>query len=388
MATEHRPRPAAAVAATGTGPGTLLLLAAACACLASGCAVRLDLPLAIPGRARPALPDTCIVSPPVMRNEPDYARDLWSVYACGRLGQGAIAADLQRALQNELISQSVFAQVRGAADHGDTSPGASDWVLETELRDLKLAVQPEGYAFILPTSLLALPPVGLPTLPLREGGVIDASCRLVRVSDGGTVASYGGPMELPKELQWGGFWDHGQMTRHYRRLVLALAREAVNGLRTQLLAAAGTRGSVPTAPERGASVAPTALVAVWPLRPGPSIDPAVIEPLTESLRASLINSGRFRVIARDEMERVLAQQQIRPTVACDTTDCAVEYGQALSADKIVVGTVSKIGATHQIVLKLVTVESGQIGRAGQAQGSGPEDVLLQLVRDAASELTR
>jgi len=88
------------------------------------------------------------------------------------------------------------------------------------------------------------------------------------------------------------------------------------------------------------------------------------------------------------MEKVMKEQEIALSTACDSTDCAVEYGQILSVEKIVVGTVGKLGDTYQIVLKLIDVDTGNVERSGKAQGTGKEDVLLKLVEDAVPKLVR
>lgn len=132
---------------------------------------------------------------------------------------------------------------------------------------------------------------------------------------------------------------------------------------------------------------PPAATAVWELTPLAGVPADSVEALTETLRAALLKTGRFSIIARGEMEKVLRGQDVALSAACDTTDCAVEYGQLLSVEKIVVGSVARIGNTHQVVLKLVAVGDGRVERVGTQRGPGGDEVLFELVDLAAKDLS-
>jgi hypothetical protein len=109
-------------------------------------------------------------------------------------------------------------------------------------------------------------------------------------------------------------------------------------------------------------------------------------PLTDALRATLLKTGRFSIIARGDMARVLQEQEVVISTACDTTDCAVEYGQLLSVEKIVVGSIGKVGNTYQVAVKLIAVRTGKIEGIGTTQGEGGEEALFKLVDLAARDL--
>lgn len=131
---------------------------------------------------------------------------------------------------------------------------------------------------------------------------------------------------------------------------------------------------------------PGTRIAVWPLKAQVGVEPQTMLPLTDSVRDTLVNSGQFALLARDEMERILAEQGVSISSSCDTTSCAVEYGQSLSVEKVVVGSVSRVGETYQVILRLVNVTSAREERSGKAQRAGSADVLLQLVEEAAKKL--
>lgn len=127
-------------------------------------------------------------------------------------------------------------------------------------------------------------------------------------------------------------------------------------------------------------------LAVWQLTVlgGVPNDAAML--LTEKLRVVLQKSGWYSVIDRQLMEKVMKEQQVELSRTCDTTDCAVEYGQYLSASKVAVGSVGRVGATCQVVLKIIDVQSGKPERVGQAEATGGDEVVLGLAQQAVADL--
>jgi curli biogenesis system outer membrane secretion channel CsgG len=110
--------------------------------------------------------------------------------------------------------------------------------------------------------------------------------------------------------------------------------------------------------------------------------------ITDKLHAMMVKSGWFRLVARDDMEKLLAEHNVQMSDVCDSTAQAVEYGKILSANQIIIGTVGRLGQTYQVVLKQVNVESGEIEHVGQAEGRGGAEILLRLVKLAAADLLK
>ena len=127
-------------------------------------------------------------------------------------------------------------------------------------------------------------------------------------------------------------------------------------------------------------------IAVWRLTPMMGVNAEAMKPVTDSLRDTLLKTNRFNILARDEMAKIIKEQNGSLATACDSTDCAVEYGQNLSVEKIVVGNAAKVGSMYQIVLKMINVETGTVERTGKARGTGGEEVLFDLVDEAAKSL--
>lgn len=128
------------------------------------------------------------------------------------------------------------------------------------------------------------------------------------------------------------------------------------------------------------------MAAIWRLAPDVGVNKEWMGPVTESLYAVIMQSRWYRLVTREDMQKLLAEHNIQMSDLCDSTEEAVQYGKILSARKIIIGNVSKLGPTFQVVLKLVDVESGEIEKVGQASGRGSPDILFQLAKKAAAEL--
>lgn len=81
--------------------------------------------------------------------------------------------------------------------------------------------------------------------------------------------------------------------------------------------------------------------------------------LTDKLRAELLNTGKFKVIERSQIEQVLKEQGFQQK-GCTSTDCAVEIGQLLGVKNIITGSIGKVGETFLISLRIIDVSTSEI----------------------------
>ena len=138
------------------------------------------------------------------------------------------------------------------------------------------------------------------------------------------------------------------------------------------------------APVQSAGKSP--LVAVMPLEARQvSPDEALI--LSEALAAELQGSGEVRVMERSQMDKILAEQGFQKSGACSGTECAVEVGQLLGIDRMVVGSVGRLGKTFVLVARMVDVASGEVLRSSTRQAPGEiDDILTSLVPQVGGDL--
>jgi TolB-like protein len=79
----------------------------------------------------------------------------------------------------------------------------------------------------------------------------------------------------------------------------------------------------------------------------------------ELVRTELANEKSFTVIERNRINLILKEHGFQQS-GCTDQSCAVEVGRLLSANKILTGTVMKLGGQIIITVRLVDVQSGKI----------------------------
>ena len=108
--------------------------------------------------------------------------------------------------------------------------------------------------------------------------------------------------------------------------------------------------------------------------------------LTDRLRIELFQTKAYTVLERGIMDQILAEQGFQET-GCVTTECVVEVGRIFGVERIVTGSVSKVGDMYSISARFVSVETGEIIRVSIYDHEGRiEDLLRFGMRVVASEL--
>ena len=86
------------------------------------------------------------------------------------------------------------------------------------------------------------------------------------------------------------------------------------------------------------------------------------------LITSLINSNRFKVIERAQLDKVLQEQALSQTGALET-ETAVVVGKIMGLDAVVVGSVSKLATVYEADARVLNVESGEAVTAANASAA-------------------
>ena len=127
-------------------------------------------------------------------------------------------------------------------------------------------------------------------------------------------------------------------------------------------------------------------LAIQPLTPR-SVDKDDAEMVADVLAAKLMESGKFRVMERSEMSRILSEQGFQKSGACEGQKCAVEVGRILGIEQMVVGAFGKLGDSWVLTVRRVDVETGEVVGQSIRQFEGPlKDVPRDLVAVVASDL--
>jgi len=107
--------------------------------------------------------------------------------------------------------------------------------------------------------------------------------------------------------------------------------------------------------------------------------------LGNRLRTMLVKTNAFVVLERGQMSDILNEQGFQQT-GCTTTECAVEMGRMLNVQKMISGTIGKLGATYTIDLSLIDVETAQIEKSFFRDYKGEIDGLLNIMQVIANQM--
>ena len=84
-------------------------------------------------------------------------------------------------------------------------------------------------------------------------------------------------------------------------------------------------------------------IVVFDFKAVNGVTPSEAEIVSGLIRNELINTNRFEVVDRQNLEKVLSEKKIKQECGID---CEVDIGRFLMADKNMTGTVSKLGSSY------------------------------------------
>ena len=97
------------------------------------------------------------------------------------------------------------------------------------------------------------------------------------------------------------------------------------------------------------------------------------EIVAEWLITSLVRTGRFDVVERAQLQKILKEQQLGMT-GMISQETAARVGELLGVKVIITGSVIQIGNTVEVNARLINVEDGSILKAEKIRGAGLESV--------------
>lgn len=115
-------------------------------------------------------------------------------------------------------------------------------------------------------------------------------------------------------------------------------------------------------------------VAVYPLKPA-GADEATAQALTTVVAYELARSKVVRIIEESALNAVMDKQGLSMSGACDDSECQIEIGKLLNAQKIILGDVGKLGKKYIITMKIIDVQTGATERVDRQDCRCPADEL-------------
>ncbi len=116
------------------------------------------------------------------------------------------------------------------------------------------------------------------------------------------------------------------------------------------------------------------------------IPQSLAESLQEHLESNLLNFSKYNVLSRNDMELILKENSLQMAGLCTEEECVVQAGHILGVKKIITGTISKVGNTYNVVLKLIDVRTAKLESSVNQKHSGSIDTLLDIIENSLQTL--
>ena len=120
---------------------------------------------------------------------------------------------------------------------------------------------------------------------------------------------------------------------------------------------------------------------------GEDVEDKVLRACYQQLETSLIESNRFTVIEKNKREELLKEQKFQSSGVCDEA-CAVEIGQLVGAEYLMLGEIIGFADLYQVNIKIINIEKGDVAEKVTDQISGGMGDLLNGMEEASREIVR
>ena len=110
--------------------------------------------------------------------------------------------------------------------------------------------------------------------------------------------------------------------------------------------------------------------------------------LADYCRHTVQASQRYVLVDRENMRTLLSEEDFAATVKCDNTECLVDYGRKLRAQKIIHGRVSRVGEAYVLTIKMLDVGSAAVDALENAKVVAGVEQLVDFVPPTTCRLLR
>jgi ankyrin repeat protein len=129
----------------------------------------------------------------------------------------------------------------------------------------------------------------------------------------------------------------------------------------------------------------SAIVAVSDLV-GQGISQSEVNTVSEQLRAEILKTGYFRIMERTQMQEILKEQGFQQA-GCTADSCAIEIGQLLGVNNIIVGSLGLAGSYTALTLRILDVQTGEVTVTETVNTKGGIDNMIESgIHEAAGKL--
>ena len=120
---------------------------------------------------------------------------------------------------------------------------------------------------------------------------------------------------------------------------------------------------------------------------GEDVSDKLLRACYQKLETSLIESNQYTVIAKNQREEILKEMKFQSSGVCDE-ECAVEIGQLVGAEYLMLGDIIGFADLYQINIKIVNIEKGDVVEKVTKEIQGNLSDLLNGMAESSREITR
>jgi TolB-like protein len=117
------------------------------------------------------------------------------------------------------------------------------------------------------------------------------------------------------------------------------------------------------------------------------MDPTAAVPVTEKIIEELVNSGKFTVLDRANVDQILREKEFQLSSGIVRNEEIRQAGEYLGADYVVLANASRVGSTYVISAKMIDVVTGEIAAQASTEKQGKIDVLLEIARTVGKQIS-
>ena len=117
------------------------------------------------------------------------------------------------------------------------------------------------------------------------------------------------------------------------------------------------------------------------------MDPTAGVPVTDKIVEELVNSGKFTVLDRANVDQILREKEFQLSSGIVRNEEIRQAGEYLGADYVVLANASRVGSTYVITAKMIDVVTGEIAAQASTEKQGKIDVLLEIARTVGKQIS-
>jgi len=113
----------------------------------------------------------------------------------------------------------------------------------------------------------------------------------------------------------------------------------------------------------------------------------VISNATEYLRSKMVSSNKYVVISKDRQQKQLIKEEKKEShKECYDQSCRIQLGQALSADTILAGSITKFGGIFTLTVEIIDLAKEATIQGAEAEFENMEKGLKTAIEEIAEQL--